>query len=1167
MMPPRKSPRRTGLAGLVLLALLCDRPAAVRSADWPTWRHDAMRSGATSHALPRDLKRLWQRDLGKPDPAFDYHFRLCADPSYEPVAAGGLVFVPSNTTDGVTAYDLEGGLEKWHFLTEGPVRFAPVVGGDTVYLGSDDGHVYAVNAATGRLRWKSRGAPPDRPDYRMLVNDRLCSRWPVRGGPVLQDGVLYFGCGLWPSEGVFLVALDAATGAVLWRNADIAQIADGLEEHGKMADLGLPPHGYLAMIAGKVAMPSGRALAAFADPRTGRLDPYNSYYAKVYPVPRGSWALCGNADFWFQGGAIMGTHAAALDSLPLGPLSVEAFAQLAGKPMAWAEDMIRRELVTVRHIDGRRSVMIDPRSPQLALNIKARDVSTAQLFQLAERPVLNMSLVGTRHEVGERGMPVFTDKLMFRSEFRDPKGIEVERGMTRVAVPKYDVLRAYRLDGATWRLEVMPSKKFAGAQRHLDFPVAWELPVRDLTVKLLAGDRLFLAGQNKIVAVALPAGSGDPRIVWEARVAGFPVGVIAAQDHLIVTTDAGRLYAFGTGESRDIVVAQPDAWERQPAWRGQVAKLRDALPSGGNALVLGWNSGELAKELALQSWLRVIVAEPDAGRAEKARADLLNAGAWARRIHIVAGASNTLKLPPYFAEIVLSENLAGLDDGARAWTRMALDALRPHSGVAVLPLRPKLLEQARAHAESVGGYTFSADQRLSVIRRVAAPKGADDWTHESATAGNTFASHDTLAIPPFGLLWYSGSIDREFSPPFEFHHNRNPYPTIAAGRIFMLAGNAVHAADAYTGRHLWKTAVPESAKTGRRLSDHRTFSRPTDQNLIATAERLYVFQENSAHTFDPATGSAMNIIELPKEFGEAAWDEARIAGGTLYIGAGGNFVALDRFSGAMKWRHAADGEHVAFALGGGRVFAVDYSSARGRDPAQAGGFETRISELDAASGAAAWSETLEAGNRPGQSEASAGKPKWSGIFQDNPLKPTLHYNAAHNIVLAIVDRYQFFAFDAQSGSPLWRYSAGARLTDLVTFEPPTVTSDLVILDDGTELDVRSGKPASPNSIGARGGTGCNRFVGSDALLTFRSALACVVNLASNERTYLSSTRPGCTNSMIPAAGLLNAPNYAHGCVCNYPFLASFSLFHLPEAAPWGPKTRPKVQVQKNPNAD
>lgn len=1142
--------------------------------DWPVWRHDALRSGATAHALPPKLALRWTSNLGTPDPAFDYHFRLCADQSYEPVAAGGVLFVPSNVRDGITSYDLLTGEEKWEFITEGPVRFAPVVDGDLVFFGSDDGFLYAVTAKTGELRWKTRGAPADRPDQRLLVNGRMSSRWPVRGGPVLHEGTLFFGCGLWPAEGVFLAAVDPSTGAVRWRNADIAQLDDGLEEHGKMADLGLPPHGYLAIIAGKVAMPSGRALAAFADPLTGKLDPYNSFYAKMYPAPRGSWALAGSTEFWFQGGALMGTSGAMLESLPLGPLTVEDFARLAGQPVAWAEDVIRRGWVNVRGEGDARRVLVDPRSPQTALNIKPKGVSTAQLFQLTERPVLNMALLGTRHEVGERGIPVFAGQRLYRSEFRDPRAVEVERGMTHVAVPSYDVLRAYKLNEASWQLHLTPSGRGTGrVQRQLHFPVEWELPVPQLTVKLLAGDRLYLAGANKIVAVALPGADPQPRIVWEERVHGFPVGMIAANGHLAVTTDTGRLHVFGApdgSQPQTPAAAPPAPWERTVEWRAHVKQLRDRLTGGGYALVLGWNSGELAKELALQTELQVIVVETDPALAAQARKSLPSAPLWARRLHILSGTSDSLKLPPCFAEIVLSESFASLDNGARLWTRAALDALRPHTGQAVLPLRPLLIEQAKACAEETGGYEFHSEKRWTTIRRTSAPRGADDWTHEAANAANTFASRDTRAVPPFGLLWFSGGIDREFSPAFEYHHNRNPYPVILEGRMFMLAGSMLHAADAYTGRHLWKTAVPESAKAARRLADHRTFSRPTDQNLIAAGDRVYVFRETDAQMFDTVTGQARGEIRLPDDLAgtlaDTHWDEVRISGETMFVACGHRLIALDRRSGEARWHRECGEDRVAFCLSEDRVFTIPYPAVRSRVPDPTDPFETMLTVLDAKDGAVCWSAPVQAPGRPQQSGSSAGKPGWTGIFQDNPLKPTLHFNAAHQIVLAILDRHQFFAFDARDGRAQWQHRGSSRLTDLVTFEPPVVTRDFVICADGAVLDARNGQPARPQQVGGRG-TGCNRFVGSDALISFRSALACFLDLETSQRTYLSSTRSGCTNSMIPAAGLLNAPNFAHGCVCNYPFLTSFSLFHLPEAAQWAPQARPDVETNESRNAD
>ena len=266
----------------------------------------------------------------------------------------------------------------------------------------------------------------------------------------------------------------------------------------------------------------------------------------------------------------------------------------------------------------------------------------------------------------------------------------------------------------------------------------------------------------------------------------------------------------------------------------------------------------------------------------------------------------------------------------------------------------------------------------------------------------------------------------------------------------------------------------------------------------------------------------------------------------------------------MQWSRAGTGlGRVAFTVGEGRVFAVDYAVERAEQKAT-GPFDSRLVVLDAATGQDVWNTALAAPGRPEQAEV--GKALWSRAFLDSPLKPVLVYNAAHHIVLAVVDRHQYFAYDAPTGRPLWNKSMESTLSALVTFEPPTVTSDLIISNSQDIFDIRTGLPAGPKQIGGRG-IGCNRVVGSDALLTFRSALACVLDLGTQQRIYLSSTRTGCTNGMIPAGGLLNSPNFAHGCVCNYPFLTSFALIHLPEAAHWAPAKAPVVQVQRNSNAE
>ena len=45
------------------------------------------------------------------------------------------------------------GQGKWSFFTEGPVRLAPAIFDDKVYVGPDDGVVYCLKSENGDLVW------------------------------------------------------------------------------------------------------------------------------------------------------------------------------------------------------------------------------------------------------------------------------------------------------------------------------------------------------------------------------------------------------------------------------------------------------------------------------------------------------------------------------------------------------------------------------------------------------------------------------------------------------------------------------------------------------------------------------------------------------------------------------------------------------------------------------------------------------------------------------------------------------------------------------------------------------------------------------------------------------------------------------------------------------
>ena len=265
------SRRRVAAAVLPLFLLSFAAPAA----DWPTWRCDPNRSGSAAENLPDELHLQWTLRLGALQPAWPDEPRMRFDTAYQPVVIGETMFVGSSRNDSVTAYDLAGGSVKWRAYFDGPVRFAPACWNGRLYVAADDGCLYCLDATDGSILWTRRGGPTGR---KLLGNERLTSAWPARGGPVVLPAPssragkteVYFAAGIWPFMGVFVYALDAETGKVIWCNDSSGSIYIK-QPHDSPAFSGLAPQGYLAASGDVLVVPNGRAAAAGLDRNTGKL--------------------------------------------------------------------------------------------------------------------------------------------------------------------------------------------------------------------------------------------------------------------------------------------------------------------------------------------------------------------------------------------------------------------------------------------------------------------------------------------------------------------------------------------------------------------------------------------------------------------------------------------------------------------------------------------------------------------------------------------------------------------------------------------------------------------------------------------------------------------------------------------------------------------------------
>jgi outer membrane protein assembly factor BamB len=295
------------------------------AADWPMYLHDGARSGITSEKLPTPLVEGWSfKPLGSPQPAWGdpkpeavegylelrrIHFDDC----FQPVAVGDAVYFGSSVDNKVYCLDAATGQIRWTTITGGPIRLAPTVSEGKVYVGSDDGCGYCLDAADGSVVWKFRAAPEDQ---RVLGNGRMISLWPIRSSVLVDDGVAYLTAGIFPAEGVFLFALDAATGKEIWRN----------DTCGEASQSRVSPQGYLLASETTLYAPMGRVSPAAFDRGTGTL----KYLTNFGKAVGGTYALLVGDDVYTGTETMVGYH---------GQNRADRFATFVGQKIVVTDDV------------------------------------------------------------------------------------------------------------------------------------------------------------------------------------------------------------------------------------------------------------------------------------------------------------------------------------------------------------------------------------------------------------------------------------------------------------------------------------------------------------------------------------------------------------------------------------------------------------------------------------------------------------------------------------------------------------------------------------------------------------------------------------------------------------------------------------------------------------
>ena len=688
---------------------------------------------------------------------------------------------------------------------------------------------------------------------------------------------------------------------------------------------------------------------------------------------------------------------------------------------------------------------------------------------------------------------------------------------------------------------------------------AGQLPGEFSRVQLQAGQQIVASGKGALgVFNIADLQKGKAKPTAEVKIKGEPWTVLAADDRLFVVTLDGRLHCFGGARTearhhpippRAKLPVNPAAAVKVKSW------IRSPENATGHGLLLGGADVSVIHELLRQTKLRLTVVEADAAKAASLRKLLTTAGLYGERVSVHHHANPVaFAAPPHFANLVLvdGKSARNLTDAS---LKNLFQAVRPYGGVLCLENAPSALLKTTIEGANI---QWGGNDAVRITRAGALP-GAADWSHQYGDAGQSVVSKDQLVKAPLGLLWFGGPSNDKILP----RHGHGPSPQVAGGRLFIEGADMIRAVDVYTGRLLWEREL-KGVGEYYNITGHFPGAGEIGSNYVSLPDAVYVVYGKTILELDAETGRTVKEFKLPKEsyFGwlsvqgnylvtttdpiaiklsnkpkkpDAIPALAEVVASRFATGSR-QLAVFNRKTGKLIWTRDAqyNFRHNNIALGANSVFVIDsLTDARLKAMRRRG---------------------LKPKGKPAlyALDIKTGKVRWQ--TDENVFGTFLNYSTEHDLLLqagsAFRDRAKddigqgMVAYRGANGKILWANQ------DL-SYNGPCLLMKNRILTNGNggfAIDIKTGQPTGWKY---KRMYGCNTAIGSEHLLTFRSGAAGFYDLANDGGTgNWGGFRSSCTANLIPANGILNAPDYTRTCSCAYQMQTSLALIHMPELEYW-----------------